>query len=299
MTTQPTTQTQTNDIEALNPTGMFVWWTLDETKITPDNLRAILADENFDPASKVPDIEPSSGISRACAEWRQGRGKSNRYRAEVTYNDGMVTTVGLLTRRQIGSKEVEWTQVGTAEFIRGSGWTLITDAPEHDDAMVSFKEVADERMTYLDHRWIRPNIITSTMTSCNAVSMCKGSGFYFVPKAHIEEIRKLRRVVRRLGNSHLRIAVVGNDRDTVDSVSESARDALMGGLAEVREQLTAWSDSERKIRTDSQANLLGELGELVALAETYEAALGVTLGDLRSEIAAARRKALEIIADKG
>lgn len=292
---------QNPDIETLSPTGMFVWWDLDGSKVTPDDLRQILADENFTPASEVPDIEPAGGIRRACTEWSQGRGKARRYKAEVTYVDDKVVTVGLLTRQRVGKREVEWVQVGIAEYdLLAGDWTLVTERndTQDEDALRAWQEVAIDRMTYLDHRWIRPNVLTHAMHEAQATNLRKGAAFYFTPRQHMDAMRALRRIVRRLGNSNLRIAVVGNDADTVESVAEASRDSLMGHLEDVRADIKAWTESDRKVRSDSQRNALESLADLIKTAETYEAALNIKMDDLRSDIEAARRKALQIIADK-
>jgi len=291
--------TRSNDIENLSATGVFVWYNLRDSRITPDDLRALLAREGFAPKTAVPDIEPSTGISRACSEWSQGRGNSRRYRCEVTRSENGTTTVGLLTRERVDRKTVEWVQVGIAEYDETtSAWTIATDAPEHDGAMLAWKDVAASRMKFLDHRWIRPNVLTFAMSAAKATNLNKGSGVYFAPRQHVDEIRKLRRVIRQIGDSTLSIATVGNDEETVADVTGAAREAILGTISEVQEQLSSWDASDRAVRSDSQANVLGEIAGLIELAETYEAALNVRLDDLRSDIAAARRKALKVIADK-
>lgn len=154
------------------------------------------------------------------------------------------------------------------------------------------------RMRFLDHRWIRPNVLAHAMEQAKAMNLRSGSGFYFAPRQHMEEMRRLRRVVRRIGGSSLRLAVVGNDADTVESVTEAARDNMVAAINGVQEQLKGWADSKRKVRSDSQANVLEQLAGLISVAETYEAALGVRLDDLRSDIEGARRRALSLIADR-
>lgn len=287
-------------VETLSPTGMFIWWNLDDSRVTPDHLRNILTDEGFTPKTRVPDIDPAAGISRTCSEWSQGRGNATRYKCEVTSEvKGVSTTVGLLTRQRVDSKTVEWVQVGIAEYdITAQSWTIATDEPRHDDPLLAWKDLAAVRMQYLDHRWLRPNVLGFALEQAKATNLRRGAGFYFAPKQHMDEMKRLRRIVRRIGNSELRIAVVGNDEDTVESITGATRDAMSTAIADVQTQLKAWGESDRNVRADSQANVLNELAGLVGLAETYEAALDIRLGDLRSDIEAARRKALQIIAGK-
>lgn len=283
-------------IQRFETSGMFVWWDLDNTKVTPERLRVILEAEGFEPAREVPDIDAESAIKRATNEWAWGRGNQPRYRAEVTRTEAGVVTVGLLTRRRVDGKTVEWAQVAMAEYdSHGRAWTLVSDDEDHDAPLQAFRELADERMTYLDHRWIRPHVLMHAMGKADALSLRGGSGFYFVPRQHMDAMRQLRRILRRIGDCDLRLAVVGNDEDTVDSVAGAARESMAEALGAVEEQLQAWTQSARKVRHDSQANALGELARLISLAETYEAALGIRMDELRSNIEAARRRALQIV----
>lgn len=281
------------------PSGLFVWWKLHDSAISPERLREVLAAESFTPKAPVPDIDPISGVRRAAGEFTMGRGKGVRkYKADVAQMTDTSITVSILTLVRNGPKDLHWPQVGIVEYDASTmTWTIVSDAPEHDEACGAFKRLATKRMLYLDHRWIRPNVLEHAMNEAKSLRI--SNGVFFAPRQHADEIRRLKRVVSAVGYCKLSIGTVGNDEDSISAVADATRDSMSEAIGGIREQLAAWQQRTSAVRSDSQVNLLGELADLLTLADTYEAALGVTLADLRSDIESARRKALSIIVDKG
>jgi hypothetical protein len=271
--------------------GAFVWWDLDQTKCTPAHLRRVLAAEGIE--INVPDIEAISGIRRACQQWGVGRGNADRFRAEVTAVETDTIYVGILQHQREGSREVAWKQRELLAYdLTAKAWK---NAAPSDEA-VAFMGIADDFMAHHDHKWIRPNILQPELAAMKAVMLKRQGGFYFVALAHMDRVRRLKRIVAALGNSALNVVTVENDEDSREAVANGTREHVLGQIAEVREQLTEWRASTRKIRTDSQANVLGQLAELLDVAGLYETTLEVSLADLRAEVDACRTEALAIIA---
>lgn len=281
--------------------GAFVWWELENTKCTPDHLRRVLAAEGLtgtgkDTDIKVPDIEPVSAIRRACQQWGQGRGNADRYQAEVTAIDGGVVYVGILQHERTGAREVAWKQIELLAYDTAArAWR---NAFPSDEAR-AFMGVADDFMAHLDHKWIRPNVLQPELAAMKAVMLKRQGGFYFVALAHMDRVRRLKRVVSALGNSALNVVTVENDADSRDAVANGTRDHVLGQVLEVKDELKAWREQSRKVRTDSQANVLGQLASMLEFADLYERTLEVSLADLRAEVEACRTEAFAILADKG
>lgn len=280
--------------------GAFVWWELENTKCTPDHLRRVLAAEGITDAEgapiKVPDIDAVSAIRRACQQWGVGRGNADRYQAEVTAIDGDVVYVGILQHEKVGAREVGWKQVELLAYdtVR-KAWR--NQLPS--DEARSFMGAADDFMAHLDHKWIRPNVLQPELSAMKAVMLKRQGGFYFVALAHMERVRRLKRVVSALGNSALNVVTVENDTDSREAVANGTRDHVLGQVLEVKEELKAWRAQARKVRTDSQANVLGQLAGMLEFADLYERTLEVSLTDLRTEVEACRSEAFAILADKG
>lgn len=284
--------------------GAFVWWDLEATQVTPDHLRRVLAAEGLLATGapdevgtyKVPDIDPVSAIKRACQEWGQGRGNSDRYKAEVTAQEPGRVFVGILRHEHDGVRTAGWNQEETLCFdLTTRSWT--NQFPS--DQASAFMGVVDGLATYLDHRWIRPSVLLPELAKMKAVGLKKNGGFYFVALSQMDTLRRLKRVVGALGRSVLNVVTVENDEDSRTAVANGTRDHVLGQMVEIKASLAEWRGSSRKIRTDSQATVLGQLAELLDLAGLYESALEVSLADLRGEIDGARADALALIADKG
>lgn len=281
--------------------GAFIWWDLESCKVTPQHLRTVLAAEGLtdtgkDTDIKVPDIDPTSAIRRACQNWAMGRGNAPRYRTEVTAVDGHLVYVGVLQHHREGAKEVAWKQVETLVYDTQAGaW----QNQHPSDAAVDFIRAANDFIRYHDHRFIRPGVLAPQLTAMGAISLRRQGGIYFVPLANMDAARRMKRVVGALGNSALHICTVENDADAREAVASATQDHVLGQLLGVQDQLEEWKGSARKVRSDSQANVLGQLGELLQLADLYERTLEVSLKDLRAQVTACQDTALAILAQKG
>lgn len=271
--------------------GFFVWWNLEKTKITPDGLRTVLANENLN--LNVPDIERTSAIKRACQNWAMGRGNSDRYKAEVASIEGGLVRVGLLKHVKTAAHEVGWKQVETLVFDLGaSTWTnQFLSEPAKD-----FVNTANDFMKYHDHRFIRPGILTPLLVEMKAVSLRSQGGIYFIPLANMEGARRMKRVVGALGSSVLNICTVEGDADSRAAVANATQDHVLNELLEVQKQLGEWEESARKVRKDSQANVLGQLAGLLQLSDLYEQTLEVSLKDLRKQVTDCQDTAMAILA---
>jgi len=272
--------------------GTFCWWDLDNSQVTPDHLRAVLASEGLTEI-KVPDIEPISALRKAAANWATGRGNADRYRAEVTAVDGPHVYIGLLQHQREGAREVAWKQVETLVYDTQAG-TWLNQYPT--DTAQGFMKVANEFLLYLDHRYLRPSVLVPQLEEAQAISLRRQGGIYFAPITHLDTVQRLRRIVNQLGGCRFFLCTVQNDAESRDGIGAGVQDHVLGQLLGVQEQLEEWKASTRKIRTDSQANVLGELASLLSLADLYEKTLEVSLGDLRGKVRECQDAAMKILA---
>ena len=299
MTTNPTTFTSTTTnhgaasaVEsAAAGLGALVWWSLTDTRIAPSKLRAIFASEGKDPAL-VPDIDQSAAIRRAVREWSVGRGKADRFRAEVASEVAGSMTIGILRREQVNATEVGWVQVDSCEFDATSGlWTAIGSRPES----VAFAGYADEIRTTLDHQWIRPNVLQKGLAEAQSVCLRDRGGVYFVPAAFEPELLRLGRIVSAIGKCHLDIVHAQATPASRQSIAGGASATMRDEIGALVERIKGWNESARRVSESSAATVLGELAELKMRADLYADALNVSLDDISDAIAEAKVEAERII----
>jgi hypothetical protein len=281
------------DVTSIDPRmGTFCWWDLDASQVTPEHLRDVLASEGLTDIS-VPDIDPVSAIRKAAGNWATGRGNNDRYKAEVTAIDGGRVYVGILQHRREGSREVAWGQTETLCYDTVSREWVNAYPSEVGQGFI---KSADDFLKYLDHRFLRPSVLVPQLEAASAISLRRQGGIYFAPLASLDIVKRLKRIVGQLGGCKFHLCMVENDGDSREGVGAGVQDHVLGQLLDVEKQLEDWRTTSRKIRTDSQANVLGQLATLLGLADLYEKTLEVSLQDLRAKVTECQDEAMRLLA---
>ena len=272
--------------------GSLCWWSLTDTLITPDDLRAAMTAQGLD-ASEVPAIKATTAIARAAREFKSGRkGRdAKRYRAEVVYKD----TTRIEVQIQFHSKDenglTSWLPHEKVSYDVGTAqWDCAGSTKEAE----SFREVANKRMCFYDHVWIR-GWLQNYMDALSGFRV--GSNFY-TPTDQTGAVESVKLMVRSIGNSEFWIVNVLNDGDTHETVVNGARNNIEGTLDGMLEKLTSWerqTSGSRKIREDSASQTLADFATLRARADLYAASLQVFLDDLTTAIDSATTRAQDLI----
>lgn len=271
--------------------GALVWWSLADTRVSPDRLRTILAMEGGDP-SIVPDIDQCSAVKRAVRDWTQGAGKTDRYRAEVAQVAGDEMTIGILRREKPTAQEVRWVQVDSVCFdAKAAAWLSRGTTGE----AASFVSEADEVRSTHDHQFIRPAILIAGLKAANAVCLRDRGGVYYVPRQNQDDLDRLARIVARIGKCHLDIVHAMATEAGRQSIAQGAQAGLRDGLGELITRIEGWAASTRRVSEGNSAALLGELATLKQQAALYADALSISMDDLQAAVEAARVEALRIL----
>lgn len=267
--------------------GALVTWDLYGTKVRPADLRAMLAGEGLtEDAGRVPSIDARKAVKRAAQEWSKGRGNADRYRTEVMREDGAVVEIGVLKRERISTNEVRWAQVDLLALDTSTGaWTTGSAAPTAE--ATEFQALAGERMEFLDHDWIRPELLQRKMASWHAFGLRRQGGVYFVAAAFDAELQALQRVVGKLGDSKVEIYHLAQTAQTTAALEGGARTHAAGQLADLRGKLADWRGRAGSVRTDAVENMVFELKALKDDVQFYADALQISLDDLQVDLDAA------------
>lgn len=282
--------------------GLLAWFEMNQTKITPDALRAILVDEGMD-ASGVPDIDQIQAIRRAAREWTQGRGHADRFRADVVFDVATPTggrmEVGVLRRVRIDEHEVKWVQVDVVAYDVDSSGNVARDRYVGNGTVEadSIDEDVRSAATFLDHQWIRPNLVAARLAAMGAITVRRSGGVAFVPRCYEPELRRLQAVVRRIGSSEFEAAAIDpNDATTRATIERRAGENLADALNDFGARLAEWEGATRTMPSHAIASILADFAEINERGELYALALGVTLDGLREKLDAAKDRARALLA---
>lgn len=269
--------------------GSLCWWGLADTLITPDNLRAAMKAQGLD-ESAVPPIKSTTAIARAAREFKSGRkGRdAQRYRAEVVYKDPTRIEVQIQFHSKDENGRTSWLPHEKVAYdVATAQWDCAGSTKESE----MFREVANKRMNFYDHVWVR-QWLQGYMDDLNGFRV--GSNFY-TPADKTADVEKAKSLIRAIGNSEFWIVNVQNDGDTHETVVHGARNNIGSTLDGMLEKLSNWESSSRKIREDSAAQTIADFAELRSRAELYAASLQVSLADLTQAIDDASDRAQELV----
>jgi hypothetical protein len=277
--------------------GALVMWELSDSAITPDDLRALLVSLGEDP-SVVPDIDPASAASRASREWGMGRGNDTRYKAEIVNRQPGRVEVGILERQRVSAGEVKWVQIDAALIwmdpagkYTGAGWVNGTSQVH------AYLDLFYKRNTHLDADWIRPHLIQARLDAVSAFTVRRQGGVVFVDRTHLEEVNRLARIIRKIGDSSFDIVHVARTEESERSITRAAEASLGEAINEITDKLDAWTERAKAPRSDAVAGLLENVGDLVLRSELYRDVLAVTSDALADRLAAVKSRAMALLID--
>lgn len=281
-----------------NGLGALCYWELSDCAITPDSLRAVLTVLGEDP-SVVPDIDPASAASRASREWGQGRGNDTRYRAEVVNRDSDRIEVGILERQRVSVNEVKWVQVDativTVDSVTGAYTGAYT--VNGTSQASAYRDLFLKRLAHLDADWIRPHLIQARLDAVSAFAVRRQGGVVFVDRTHLEQVERLARIVRSIGDSSFDIVHVAATGESHKSIARAANAYLEEQLNELTSKLDGWNERARAPRIDAVEGLLEQVGDLVLRGGLYADVLQVTMEGVNDRLATVKSRAMALLTE--
>jgi len=277
--------------------GALAWWDLLDSKISPAELRGILGFEKWD--IKVPDIKPQQAIRKGANSWRKGAGNAERFKADVVFSDSDTMIVGILKRVRIGPKKVAWEQVDRIVYSDMQGGTPIRIEQGNTIEADEVHECISWRFQYLNHEWIRPNLIKAPLAQLGAFNLRRSGGIVFVPAQGMDELDRIARVVRQLGKSQFHVSHVADTGDSRDSIGASAQGSLVGKLKDIKQRLDGWESATKRTSSKISDRTFAEFRELRDQARLYADCLNIQLDSLLGSIGSAEDRARFILDGQG
>jgi len=289
--------------------GNMVWWKFHGTKITPADLRVHLSNAGLNP-DDVADINPIRALKSAVKEFKAWevvdvpsgfdangdvvvKTAKKRIRAEVVFENDKELTVALFRHEQKAARKASKEQFDSLSWDKTrDGWY---DQGTTDHAVNIITRVLDNQ-TYLRGSHVRDIVVMPMFRSTGSV--CINNGWYCVPNSGSEALEKAKSAVANIETFEIVAPVLPKGMGWETPVQDSVEGQMTSSLETLMEQIDGWENMSQIVGHSTRERVMEKFDSLHTMAESYEAALSVSLDDLRDKIDAMREKAAEVIESK-
>ncbi|MGI9554822.1 MAG: DUF6744 family protein [Vampirovibrionia bacterium] len=278
--------------------GFLTWWEFSGFKSTPADLRAVLKDHNYE--IDVPDILHGSALSKSIRDYRFST-SNRRFKTERAYQDDKEVVINILERMKVNDKKVEWHHVDTLVW-EVDPKDFLSKGSSADEgvqkACTHFLDDYRDNSTYIDHGFLRPNVLQSELLKINAVSLRSRGGIYFIDSSKAKDIEKLNALCEDLNGITLCLCTMNNDANTQKSIAGQVHSSFSERLKILEDKTTQWKDRTRSLRKDTMADTLQEFTEIRNSLEVYKNSLNMKADDLFVSLQEIEQIANDLILDQ-
>ena len=289
--------------------GNMVWWKFHGTKITPADLRVHLQNAGLNP-DDVADINLVRALKSAVKDFKAWevvdvpsgfdangdvvvKTTKKRIRAEVVFENDKELTVALFRHEQKAARKASKEQFDSLSWDKTrDGWY---DSGQTEHAIKIQMMVADQQM-YLRGSHIRDVVVMPMFKSTGSV--CINNGWYCVPNSGSEALEKAKNAVANIETFEIVAPVLPKGMGWETPVRDSVEGQMTSSLETLMEQIEGWESMSQIVGHSTRERVMEKFDSLHTMAESYEAALSVSLDDLREKIGAMQEKAAEVIESK-
>lgn len=303
--------------------GNLVWFTISNANVPFDTVHQDLAAHNLQDHGLRKRIRPVDAFQKATKAVAHNFGKtedglSSAILVRQVGQDSDLSYRHIMLERAVykaGKKRrLEYEQVGEVILSRGTinkdgkyeGYSIkatrlqrpdIDFTPEEDDwldtKIAEVSKVFNHKMTHLDSHAVR-TFVREYLYAMNAILAKENGGVYFIPQAHVDELRRLKAWVESIGSSMDLMPLVNFDesRDMlVSSFTEDAMREVQQASSAIAKILT---DPGRGIRETTYDQYANQASELIAKLGDYRSLLGDKLEDAADQLTMFKMQLLEL-----
>lgn len=281
--------------------GFQVWHKFSGTAVTPAELRVRCVANGLD-ADCIPQIDPIVALRRAVRDFRmtetvqtvvngtQKTVERARVRAEIVAANDREIVVGILRHERVNAKRVRKEQSDTLVWdVNAKTWTELGST----DFAEPLRNKIAHAQSYFDGNDVRVLVVKPALARAGALTI--KDGIYFVPGGGSDELVRAQQILDGIDSFRLIAASLPAGMGWEAPLGDEARDALSNDLEALLAQIEGWENQSRRVSENSEAHVFARFAELHERAESYEAALSVTLDDLRDRIDQMRERAREAV----
>ena len=281
--------------------GYQVWHKFNGTAVTPAELRVRCIANGLD-AACIPQIDPVVALRGAVRNFRMtetvqtvvnGQQKNverARVRAEIVAANDDEIVVGILRHERVSAKRVRKEQSDTLVWnVKSNAWTELGTS----DFAEPLRAKIGHAQSYLDGNAVRILVVKPALARAGALTI--KDGIYFVPGGGSDELVRAQQILDGIDSFRLIAASLPAGMGWEAPLGDEARESLSNDLEALLAQIEGWENQSRRVSENSEAHVFDRFAELHERAESYEAALSVTLDDLRDRIEQMRERAREAV----
>ena len=208
--------------------GVNVWWTIPSLTVDVSIVQAALVAAGFEKGD-IPEPSRRAEVSRAVYSLQNRRGKENRRVTELTNDNGVWVTYGILDRGDVDSETVEFSQETTVRLNKSTGEVQVSG--RLGDEVI--KAICDYTGKVTDED-IR-GFLRKVIKMCRGVAKRPTGGIYFVPDRFA--------------------SIAEGAQQVLTAVRSNAKIYVEGVVNGVRERNNVWEAVERDIESEVVAAL--------------------------------------------
>jgi len=286
--------------------GGSIWWNFSGTRITPDQLRQRMEDAGLD-AGLVKDIDPQRMIRQCVSDfkaWEQvdvpagfdsdgnkvNKTVKKKVRANLLHKGDEEYIIGILHHTQSSKSQAGGEQRDTMVWnLDQQTWTTPGTTVYAD----KIRADVDDAQTYLRGNTVRDCVVMPMFKSTGSV--CIKSGWYYLPTSQTDRLQQAQNCLRGIESFQLHVAALKEGMGWEAPVAEQCQTTLTNELEALMAQIGGWQEMSSRVGRDTRQLVMDRFDDLHSRAESYEAALSITLEDLRDKIGEIRQNAADVI----
>lgn len=289
--------------------GGSVWWKFSGTRVTPVKLRELMDAAGLD-ASRVKDIDPEQVLRQCVSDYKAwekvevaagfaadgtkiNKLVKKRVRADLIHRGDTEYVIGIFHHSQGSRTRAEKEQRDTMVWNIGAG---IWSTPGDSVYAAQIRADVLDAQTNLRGNHVRNYVVMPMFKSTGSV--CIKDGWYYLPASQTDKLLQAQQVLKGMESFKLCVAALQAGMGWEEPVSEECRESLTNELEALLEQIGGWETMASRVATSTQTHVMERFDALHAQAESYEAALSITLDDLRERIETMRGQAADVIEDR-
>ena len=203
--------------------GVNVWWTIPSTVVDIVKVQGALVAAGFE-AGDIPAPSRRAEVSRAVYSLQNRRGKENRRVTELTNDNGVWVTYGILDRSSVDDETVEFSQETTVRLNKETGEVQV-EGKLGEEVLQAIQDYTG-KATDEDIR----GFLRKVIRLCRGVAKRPTGGIYFVPDRFA--------------------SIAEGAQQVLTAVRSGSKIYVEGVVNGVRERQNVWDAVERDIESE-------------------------------------------------